>query len=108
MRINFFGIVVLTFGFMNCASACDKWEYAKLKDATKKELIDEYCYSSSIADIQKNKVKNMRELESLGSKSRADVKEAEEEQYSCLRQVDETAAMLKKKFKATPPVKCPT
>lgn len=94
-------------GFVSGAGACDKWEYAKLKDATKKELIDEYCYSSAIATLQGDMVKVMREQAALGSKSRADVKEAEEEQYSCLHQVDETAAMLKKKFKASPPAKCP-
>jgi hypothetical protein len=98
---------MMFFGSVNSFASCSKWEYAKFKDASKKELINEYCYTVAMAALDGELVKLARDGRSMGIKTAQDVREAEESQLTCLGQADEAASMLEKKYKAKAPTNCP-
>lgn len=97
------------------ATPCERWEYAKFKDATKQELSDEYCTSAAHA-IANSEVAQARNKAAKGFTERKNYTRANQlidsayqasmEQVSCMKQVEASEAMLKKKFKASPPNKC--
>ena len=116
MRI--LSVMIFCLGFISTtsyAAVCQKWEYLKLKESTRSELNEEYCFAKSmavsfgeLAVSSGNLVREMRTLganESLIKEDRVTQKDQQSEQIACLVQVDETANMLMKKYKSKPP-KC--
>lgn len=101
-----------TFGSTN-STACSQWEYAKFKDATRKELAEEYCYAKNIAVIDGKMADGsnelIKQLKSLGAddskleQHKQELKKHQDDKILCLTQVDESANMLMKKFRAKPP-----
>lgn len=107
-------LFVLSGVIADAANACEKWEYAKLKDATKAELTKEYCFAEKIAEIDKEIVASNRKLiadfqpygASLTDSDRhqTSLKKSQDDLYACLQQMDDTGSMLQKKYKVKNPV----
>lgn len=48
MKIGLLLVACLIPAICNAASGCKTLEYARLKDSTKSELVEEYCYSEAM------------------------------------------------------------
>lgn len=110
------GFVMLSLSCSVCfAGGCERWEYAKLKDETRKELSDEYCraavFAATNSAMAKNANDTAKKFLELGNLERSSQlnKEAYQismDQVSCMKQVEDVEAMLMRRFKAKPPAKC--
>lgn len=87
-------LLLVSIAGISYANACEKWEYAKLKDSTKKELMDEYCYVNDIAQSNKKIWEVRRTMEDASA-----AKEARQDYFSCLAQQQNVSDMLAKKYK---------
>jgi hypothetical protein len=73
---------------------CDRWEYARLKDATRQELSKAYCSAERGAEL------NRKLAEISGQPADHDA------HIVCLQAADDAQGMLVKKFKAKAPPLC--
>lgn len=108
-------VVMLCVAPLGYAMNCNKWEYAKLKDASKKELSDLYCasathaiFNSKKAARRKDSMSEATERGSLGqaTKFNNEAYDAGMAQAGCMEQLEDAESMLLKKFKAKPPKDC--
>lgn len=91
--------MVLAVGLLELSNAfatCEKWEYAKLKDASKTELIEEYCYAQALTGPSKSIWEARRRLDPDGQ----DTKDARKDYFGCLDHQQDLSNMLQKKYKA--------
>jgi hypothetical protein len=93
------------------AAACERAEYARLKDSSRKELIATHCDAQLSADTQAKIVEANKaafaQFVALGDMARAeraskDRSAASATRLSCLRVAREAEDMLRKKFGAKP------
>jgi len=110
--------LVASASFSGLASAgsempCERIEYAQLKDATRKELNDDYCNAVSKAKLNKDLGAISRQLldrqASLGvdtSATSTDIRAKGDAEVSCIGVAESLSNMLAKKFKAKPPASC--
>jgi hypothetical protein len=114
MRSIAFATTLTLFGSGTCLAGeglpCEKIEYAKLKDSTKKELTDEYCRATARGklneDLGKISTDFYNKQIALGANTTATrkaISERGDAQVSCMGVAEDVAAMLKKKYKAAPP-----
>jgi hypothetical protein len=114
----FISLLMLTLLHVPCFAgngSCERWEYAKLKDETKKELSDEYCRAVAHAIANASMAKASEEAAgkvlARGSYDRATQLQNEAygrsmDQVSCMKQAEDVESMLKRRFKAKPPIRC--
>lgn len=92
---------------------CEKVEYAKLKDSSKKDLAYDYCDAMKSAKLNEDFYAINKELFdkqlALGANTtdtRLKMEALGEAQSSCLRAAAEASQMLTKKYKASAPSNC--
>jgi hypothetical protein len=108
-----FAMVTLLIQSTGCIAGagmpCEKLEYARLKDSTKKELVSEYCSATGKARLNEDLYAISKEsfdrriaMGSNVTRTMQEMSEKGEAQVSCVRAAEDASAMLLKKFKAKP------
>ncbi len=90
---------------------CRAMEYARLKDSSRKELVEAYCSDTRTAKLnsdlrQLRLVDQPLETNRQGDERFKELRELGAQQVACVRSAEDAAGMLSKKFKAPRPT-CP-
>jgi hypothetical protein len=110
MKTVITGIVMMLYTSFCLAGSndCELWEYAKLKDAKKIKLIENYCSTSgwvitnrALADASTKYYETIKQEPTSEAKIR--IRELLDGALTCVRQAEAAVDMLESKFKASRP-----